>query len=51
VKQDCGEIQTKHFDCGSKIGIAVTRNGERRTVKIPNPFAEEIDAEWRATHG
>lgn len=50
MKQDCTVIATEFFDYGSKIGIAVTRNGKRRAVRVANPFADEIDAEWRASH-
>ena len=38
------------FDYGRSIGVAVTRNGERRAVKVENPFWPEIDAEWQKGH-
>lgn len=45
---DYGQIQTAFFDHGAQIGVAVEYKGERRAVRIPHPFAEEINAEWHS---
>jgi predicted DNA-binding ribbon-helix-helix protein len=43
-------IKTELFDFGAKIGVAVEYNGQRRAVRIDNPFWPEMDAEWKRTH-
>ncbi len=51
MKHDYGAIiRTQFFDHGGKIGVLVERNDVRRPVLVVNPFAEEIDAEWRESH-
>lgn len=47
---DGSTVRVASFDCGKQIGVAVMRNGERRSVKVENPFWREIDREWQEKH-
>ena len=48
--EDALKIKTTMLDFGRLIGVAVERDGERRAVKVENPFGPEIDAEWQRKH-
>lgn len=43
-------VQTALFDFGRLIGVAVEYDGQRRTVKVENPFWLELDAAWKKAH-
>lgn len=43
-------VQTALFDFGRLIGVAVEYDGQRRAVKVENPFWPELDAAWKKAH-
>lgn len=41
-------IKAVSLDFGKRIGVAVEYNGERRALRVDNPFWPEIDAAYQA---
>lgn len=43
-------INSRSFDYGRRIGVAIEYKGKRVAVRIDNPFWPEIDREWHERH-
>lgn len=50
MTQSALKIATELFDYGAHIGVVVEYRGERRAIRVPNPFAAEMAADWKAAN-